>query len=299
MAKTGYYRPSQTVSGGSTTPDNLDYFNRYGLNYDPNYQPITGYQNFSYTDAVNQGYSPEMAEAAARGQGIPQYQEAQAPNIEDQANLLRRESQGGGMGLFAAGMAGILGAAGLIGAYGGGAAAGSAGSAAGGGGSAGAAEGGLLGSSAAGGGAGAAAGAAPAGIEGVTVLGSSGAGLTAGEAAALGGAGLSAAELAAQGASDTSATNARNDAELQNMDQPTLGTDWQAWANRARGLLGSATGGQDAPAPGFGGGGGGGLLGGGGGGSRAGGVANQVSRVMRSPLENYMAVSGLLGKGKR
>jgi hypothetical protein len=100
----------------------------YGLNYDPNYLPSTGTQNFSYTDAMNQGYSPAMSEAAARGQGIPQYTAAPSPTIEDPANLARREQQGNGMGLFAGGVAGMMGAAGLINALGGGAgAAGAAG----------------------------------------------------------------------------------------------------------------------------------------------------------------------------
>jgi hypothetical protein len=98
----------------------------YGLNYDPNYLPSTGTQNFSYTDAMNQGYSPAMSEAAARGQGIPQYTAAPSPTIEDPANLARREQQGNGMGLFAGGVAGMMGAAGLINALGGGAGAASA-----------------------------------------------------------------------------------------------------------------------------------------------------------------------------
>jgi hypothetical protein len=112
---TGYYRAPQNLTAQpATVPNNPDYFRRYGLNYDPNYQPITGYQQSNYQDAVNGGNSPAMAEAAARGQGIPQYAQASAPNVEDQANLRRRESQGNGAGLFAAGIAGMFGAAGLM-----------------------------------------------------------------------------------------------------------------------------------------------------------------------------------------
>src|SRR4051812_35203151 len=94
-SRTGYYRAPQALPS-ATAPQSEDYFRRYGLNYDPNWQPITGYQNFSYTDAVNAGYDPAMAEAAARGQALPQYAPAAGPNIEDQANLQRRLSQGDG-----------------------------------------------------------------------------------------------------------------------------------------------------------------------------------------------------------
>jgi hypothetical protein len=303
--RTGYYRPPQTLLGGSDDPTQSRYFQQYGLNYDPNYLPITGYQNFNYTDAINQGYSPQMAEAAARGQGIPQYMEAAGPNIEDMANLQRRESQGDGAGLFAMGLASMLTAGGLLAATGGGGAAGvgAAGSGSGAGAGAGAgAAGATAGSAGTAAGAGAAAGGIPAGMEGVTVLGSSGAGAGAGAAGAGAGIGGSAAfwDSVNSGASDTSATNAQNERDLQNMDNPA-GTDWMDLVKRGGGLLNSvnnAAGQQpqvDVAGPGFGAG-GGGLLGGGA--ARPQGVANQRSVVRRSPLERYMATTrmGLLGQ---
>jgi hypothetical protein len=99
---------------------------------------------------------------------------------------------------------------------------------------------------------------APAGIEGVTVLGSSGAGAGAGAAAGAGaGIGGSAAfwDSVNQGASNTSATNAQNEHDLQNMQAPTTARDWASILSRsarAAGLLNSS---------GLGGGGGGGSSG--------------------------------------
>jgi hypothetical protein len=286
-ARTGYYQPPQGLLSDQPTK----YFDQYGLNYDPNYQPITGTLNFSYTDAMNQGYSPAMSEAAARGQGIPQYAPAAAPGIEDAANLARREQQGNGMGLFAGGVAGILGAAGLINAFGGAAAAGGGSAGTAGTGTA-AGTGATAGTAGSAGTAAGTAGAvgAPAGIEGVTVVGSSGAGAggAAGAGAGIGGT-ASFWDSVNQGASDTSATNAQNEQELQNMQAPSTGTDWQSWikrANQARGLLS----GGDEQQP---------MMGGampgllGGGASAAHGVANQRSVVRRSPLENYMALNRL------
>lgn len=289
-ARTGYYEPPQGLLSDQTP---TAYQQRWGLNYDPNYQPITGYQNMSYTDAVNQGYSPAMSEAAARGQGIPQYAAAPGPNIDDMDNVARREAQGDGAGLFAMGMAGILGAAGLIPMLGGGAAATGAGSTAGTGAGAAGTAAGTAGTTAGTAGGLGAASAIPEGIEGVTVIGSSGAGAgtAAGAAGGIGGA-ASFWDSVNQGASDTSATNAQNEQDLQNMDAPSLGTDWQQWlqrANQARGLLGG--GGQQTPMMG---GGGSGLLGGGGG-SVAHGVPSQSSRVFRSPLERYMAQNRMAG----
>lgn len=246
----------------ASTPTRTAYQEQYGLNYDPNLQPITGYQNMSYTDAMNQGYSPAMSEAAARGQGIPQYAPAAGPNIDDAANLARRESQGNGMGLFAGGVAGMLGAGALINGLGGAAASG-AGSAAGSGagaGTAGTAVGGA--GSAAGAGAGAAGAAIPEGIEGVTVLGSSGAGAGAGAAGAAGGIGGAASmwDSVNQGAANTSETNQLNDQQLQNMQAPSTPTDWSTIIQRAArgaGILNSAGsltggGGGARPTPGGG-----------------------------------------------
>jgi hypothetical protein len=248
------------TSAGVTAPASTRYQQQYGLNYDPNYVPITGYQNMSYTDAMNQGYSPAMSEAAARGQGIPQYAAAAGPNIEDMDNLKRREAQGNGMGLFAGGIAGMLGAGALINGLGGAAASG-AGSAAGSGagaGTAGTAAGGA--GSAAGAGAGAAGAAIPEGIEGVTVLGSSGAG--AGAAGAAGGLGGAASmwDSVNQGAANTSQTNQLNDQQLQNMQAPSTPTDWSTIIQRAArgaGILNSAGsltggGGGARPTPGGG-----------------------------------------------
>jgi hypothetical protein len=189
---TGYYKRPGLFGVGSPNaqaPDNAEYFQRYGLNSDPNYQPITGYQNMSYADATNQGYSPAMSEAAARGQGVPQYTPASAPNVEDQANLRRRESQGDGAGLFAAGLAGMFGTAGLMGAGGAGGAAGTGATAA-----AAPTTATAAGTGAIGGSAGAAAGGIPAGMEGVTVVGSSGGGAGGLIGAGSAGAGAGAAE---------------------------------------------------------------------------------------------------------
>jgi hypothetical protein len=212
------------------------------------------------------------------------------------------------------GVIGAFGAAALGGAlaagYGG--AAGGAGAGAGSGAGSGAGTGAAAGTGATAGTAGTAAGTAgtaagtagavgaPAGIEGVTVVGSSGAGAGAGAAGAGAGIGGSAAfwDSVNQGASDTSATNAQNERDLQNMDNPA-GTDWQTWlqrANQARGLLAGAGAGEQPQMPM-----GGGLLGGGSGGAGGPrGVASQVSRVMHSPLERYMALNrATMNRGKK
>jgi hypothetical protein len=252
----------------------------YGLNYDPNYLPSTGTQNFSYTDAMNQGYSPAMSEAAARGQGIPQYTAAPSPTIEDPANLARREQQGNGMGLFAGGVAGMMGAAGLINALGGGAgAAGAAGGSSAGTAGTGAAAGTGATAGTAAGTAGTAAGTAgaigaPAGIEGVTVLGSSGAGAGAGAAAGAGAGAVGGAasmwDSVNQGASNTSETNARNDQQLHDMQSPTTARDWSTILSRsarAAGLLNSS-----------------GLGGGGGGGDSSGPAGPGIHRNTPNPV---------------
>ena len=295
---TGYYRPQQSFLLGPDTgsyqavtpgPDTSSYLDRWGLNYNPNYQPILGTQQMSYADALNAGYSPGMSEAAARGQGIPQYAAAPGANIEDMDNLKRRESHKGAAP-FVYGLAGILGAAGLLqaaAAAGAGASGGATGGSAGaaGAGSAGSAAGtsGLLGGGAATG--------IPAGMEGVTVVGSSGAG-GAGAAGAEGAAGTGASfwDQMDNAAGDTSATNQRIDNEFANMQMPTAntGVDWGSLlqrANQARGLLssgqGQAMGGMPIS----------GLLGGG---RAPTPVVQQQSRVFRSPLEKYMALNGLL-----
>jgi hypothetical protein len=62
-ARTGYYQPPQGLLSDQPT----QYFDQYGLNYDPNYQPITGYAKLQLHRRDESGLQPcDVGSCSAR-----------------------------------------------------------------------------------------------------------------------------------------------------------------------------------------------------------------------------------------